>query len=271
MTYSGTWSIGSLTTLSTRVKNGFQIFSTTNGNYFEYTFFGNAITIELDGPSANNTFTVQIDTVLNATGVSTTGTLTNSGGGTYAFTTPDAANGVLTFSGLSLDRHTIRVTKSAVAGSLELNGLHIGTPIHYPNTKRGSLALKPAASFPKQTDVGNVDLSKAKAWVKFDSINATILSSYNVSAVLKVLTGECRVFFEKPFKNSEYILMGSGMRYATGAAQQLTIHFEGIAANTDTLPKPSNCVVIVCTNSGTTLDGTFTAAFFGELADEGEE
>jgi hypothetical protein len=175
--------------------------------------------------------------------------------------TSTAANGIY-ISGLNLGFHTVTVTRSVGVGNFANQAFDIITPIHYPNTKRGSLALKPAVSFPKQTDVGNVDLSKAKAWLWFDGVANTIYSSYNISAVLNASTGNYDIFFEKPFKSSNYVAMSSpGRTAATNfyAMAALNVRPNSVRMNS------------TFTTTGGVVNIDFMCAFFGELADEESE
>jgi hypothetical protein len=271
MAYIGTWSA----TLNINEVSGNNVSSTTNGSSFKYTFFGTGIDLRF-GVTAGTASTWQVN-IVGATNLTAsngsfwTGSLTTSNYGT-GITSFIASTGTITLSGtasngngvsisgLNLGLHTITVTKTnANTAGFFLGAVDIVTPIHYPNTKRGSLALKPSASFPQQSDVGSVDLSKAKAWCVFDQPNGKILASYNISAVLTVSTGVSQFFFEKPFKTSNYSVVCSGDQFE-----------HDLWANNP--PRPHMVEISSRSSAGAvTNDSYMTMVVFGELADEGDE
>jgi hypothetical protein len=267
--YSGTWSVAAFATYNQ--KNGFQVFTTTNTNYFEYTFYGTSVAVEFGGASANTTCTIQIDGVLNASGAISGAGVTSAGGGTYNLLTPDAVTaGIVLFTGLTNTKHTIRVTKTAVAGSMELNGLFVGCGVHFPNTKAGSLSMGPAVQMQKETSQSGVDLSKAKAWIVFDGTSAgtSIEGSYNISAFLRIATGQYIIYFEKPFKSTSYVAaMGSN------SLGQTYLSVSGAPASGNRAGQKVESMTFTTTTIGGVVadcpKGAFT--FFGELADEGED
>ena len=56
-----------------------------------------------------------------------------------------------------------------------------------------------------------VDLSKAKAWIKFDgSGTVSIKSSYNIKALVDSSTGQYDVVFGVPFKTADAMVMVGG-------------------------------------------------------------
>jgi hypothetical protein len=259
--YVGTWSI----VAAPADPGGEQFNTATNGNTVEYTFFGTGVNIIARDDGTANTVTVQVDGV-NYTGAATpigSGTTTwTPGTSTWAFTGAGPGS-KLSITGLSLGLHKVKVTKASGTG-LRFFGMDIITPIHYPNTKRGSLALKPAASFPKQTEAGSVDLSKAKAWIVWDGGSSpTIKASYNISGLLRNGVGLFTVFFEKPFKNNRYVVCYGGARGDM---------YIGQAAADETQMRPASLSFATATVAGTTIDAELgTLIFFGELADEGDE
>lgn len=260
VTYVGAWLVNP--NQDYNPKCGFAVYTTTNGNSFQYTFFGNAVAIEFNGASANTTCTISIDGALNALGSISGVGITNGGGGTYNLLTPDAPTaGIVSFTGLSLGKHTITVTKTAVAGTVELNGLFIGTPIHInsPTLRTGSTSLKSKTKFsPEKVQVNaGPDLSKAKAWVVFDGVNQFIYKSFNISAVLRTATGVFNIYFEKPFRDGRYscvALCNSGQ----------------IEQNNIANPNNQNFIQVQTKNDSNVLtnDSWVSLVFFGELIDE---
>jgi len=143
--------------------------------------------------------------------------------------------------------------------------LDILTPIHinYPTLKLGSQSLKDTRVFSPIIDKPEkIDLSKPKALVLYDGTNQKILSGFNVAAVLRLSTGDYIVYFEKPFKDTNFITTvggdiseifiqqpaSSGVQYKNKGMQRLLIR----------------------NSSNTPADSTLGLVFFGELEDEGE-
>jgi hypothetical protein len=53
---------------------------------------------------------------------------------------------------------------------------------------------------------GGVDLSKAKAWIKFEGASGkAIHSSFNIKQVVVNGTGDFQIHFGVPFKTNEYV------------------------------------------------------------------
>lgn len=207
--YTGTWTIGALN--PAREVSGQQTWTSTVSDYVEYTFFGNNLCINFDGFSNPANFTVEINGVLNDTGIALTSNLTNAGSGNYTGAVPDSGQGFLSFRNLGLGVHTIKITYTGGTGSMEFIGFYIGTPIHVNDTKVGSLSLKDkreAVDISEEKTKNKVDLSKAKAWITYDQIDNKILDSYNISAVLDIGTGQSKVYFTRPFKNGNYAAAG---------------------------------------------------------------
>jgi hypothetical protein len=262
LTYVNTWTAGSV---DTRVSNGLLVVSNTNSAYTEYTFFGSGFTLYLNRSSSVNVdYTVTVNGSLNASGVVlTTGSGTNLGGGTYRnlFSAAQDVGPVrIQFTGLGLGRHTVRVTKTAGTDNLAVSGFDLITPIHFPSNKVGSMSIGDLDLINKSAQKPVLDLSKAKAWVRYDQVNQRILSSFNVSAVLSVSAGIFDIFFEKPFKNNNYIAVGIGSNI-TG-----TNTWE--AGGTGPRTSPSVFRGVTSNSNGVATSGAADFIFFGEL--EGE-
>jgi hypothetical protein len=103
-----------------------------------------------------------------------------------------------------------------------------------------------------------LDLSKAKAWVVFDQQNQRLLSSFNISACLSLSTGVARIYFEKSFKNDNYLIVNAAQDFGTGAGKHLTIRNKAASSVESTMTDNANSV----------FSGIHYLAFFGEL--EGE-
>lgn len=258
--YVGTWAASGI------VPNRFGsvINTTTNGDYVEYTFWGTGVEFVLsaDGSAQNAIYDIQIDGVLTA-GATNLISVTDNGGGSYTGTSSDARGvnrGV--FSGLTLGLHTIRITRTGGSGPLQVVMFNIITPIHFPNTKAGSLSVGPGVQLQKETSTGGIDLGKAKALLVYDQVNNEILFSKNISAVLDISTGISAIYFEKPFKNNKWAAAGIVRRSPSGLEGTIHILNEGEL-------KPTTNRLHVETRKGSTqTDQEFSIVFFGELQDE---
>jgi hypothetical protein len=267
-TYVGTWTLPAISTLN---LSGFTPFTGTISSYTQYTFFGTGLDYRFSSNSVAGTFVITLTDLANPAGTSNLSGFTTSsyGAGIASFTASTGTivtnvtgtnNMGVVISGLALGWHTIKITKTAGTGQIYIDAADIITPIHFPDTKRGSLALKPAIEVKQLAKESNVDLSKAKAWVSFDGPNSTINSANNISSVLKTATGTYLISFEKPFKNASYIAVGTSD--TTGSTTVVT---KQVAGN-----KRANSILVYTRSSSTDalIDASFDYTFFGELADE---
>jgi hypothetical protein len=128
--YVGSWTVYENT--PEYQPHGLMAESTTNADYFEYTFFGTGISLHFRERTNPSTMDITIDGSLNDTGIGRV-EFTNNGGGSYS-TTAGGNNGQpqrLEFTGLSLGLHTIRATKTG-GDSLSPVAFNIITPVHFP-------------------------------------------------------------------------------------------------------------------------------------------
>jgi hypothetical protein len=262
-TYVGTWVFGSL---DAQFACGFNVLANVSASYCEYSFFGTGLEYRFYAAAAQN-WTVTIDGSSNLSSYATN--LYQIGGTGMTFTpstgtvtgTPTTGYGHgLKISGLALGWHKIRITSNNAA-SMYIDTFDIITPIHInTNMKVGSLSLRDIRNFSPIVDKPNlIDLSKAKAWVNYDASNSKIISSNNVSQVLGVSAGTFIVFFEKPFKDSNYVMIG------TGRLNQFLSEYVSILKT-----KNSIAVNSVDYNGVTSNQVQNYMVFFGELEDEGE-
>lgn len=89
-----------------------------------------------------------------------------------------------------------------------------------------------------------------------------MLSAFGISSVVDVGTGVYMVFFEKPFKNRNYVILGQPGYPA------YQVHFAGAPDVDWAEPYPDHCTIVTSNSAGSNTDAEFAAAFFGELADE---
>lgn len=211
--YVGTWAI----TLAPSVSiGGLRLNSSTSGAYVEYTFFGTGFDLRA---IADVTYTANATVTINGLTATTTNfpTLTSSvtngftfNNATGAFTqNVNQAGARLTINNLPLGRYTVRVTANTAA-ALSIETFDIITPIYFPSNKVGSMSIGDLDLINKVAEKPVLDLSKAKAWVLYDGVNQRILSSFNISAVLRQSTGVYRVYLDKPFKNDNFVTVASG-------------------------------------------------------------
>jgi hypothetical protein len=267
MTYVGTFAFGAI---NNNFPSGYaETTSNPLNSYIEYTFWGTGydqrfleqtaraalVNVTLNGLALNTTNFPTALTANTGNGVSmnlATGVLDMQAASTIGI------GGVCVYN-LPLAKYTLRFTKGdALATVLEVACLDIITPIHHQDSslKIGSQSLKSVTKFSPEKSVSNAgpDLSKAKAWIVYNTLTQTILSSYNVSAALRISAGLVNVYFEKPFKNSNYTAIGMGTNWHT-ALNSL---------------KNANYAAIVSANAAHTAtdDLQTSVMFFGELIDE---
>ena len=178
MVYSGTWIFEGFSPTS---NMAYQLYTTTNGGYVEYTFFGTGF--ELRGRAhssyaSNATITIDGDSNLSPHTTSAYGgfAFISEAAGTMRQDASDTFGSGLSVSGLSLGLHTVRITQNGT-DSLVIETLDIITPIHINNTKVGSMSLQDLrANAVIEGESGNkIDMGKAKAWLVYDVSNNEII------------------------------------------------------------------------------------------------
>lgn len=239
-----------------------QVINGDRGSTFiEYTFFGTGFDFRSD---TNTNHSSNISVTLDGTLVTATNFPTASFS-TYGGQAFNDSTGILnkngstvtgagfTVSGLPLGLYTVRLTNNTAGSFLTVDGFDVITPIHFPDTKAGSLSMGPGIQLNSETEVGGVDLSKAKAWLQFDGVNNVVADSMNISGVVDRGTGDYDVYFEKPFKRPPILL------YTSNTGETLT----GAGA------EKHKTNIFTRSSAGTNIDvGIIYAVFFGELEDE---
>jgi hypothetical protein len=209
------------------------------------------VTVSVNGSSNLSGFTTSL--IQGSTGVTFTAST-----GLIAGTSAAGARGLLSVSGLPLGWHTVRFTRNG-SDFMYSDTFDIITPIHISESslKIGSQSLKSVTKYSPEKSVSNAgsDLSRAKAWVVYDTANQKILSSFNISAVLRVGVGQGVIYFEKQFKDDKFA------HVATATTGEASITLGG---------KYPSQVAFLTTNSAGTIQDTslMTVVFFGELIDE---
>ena len=269
---------------------------TGNANY---TFYGTGIEYNWTTATASATPTALM--ALDGNTLSTTNFSISLNGGTRAGTGPNVdiadvnctfavgtgivtrvANArnirsILQVSVLDLGVHTLRMTDNASGdGDIQFSGAYIITPIHIndDNLKVGSEGLNNLTIDPvveEDEAVVQANLGEAKAWVHYDGANGTILSSYNIAAVLHVgspgggtTTWAPFIYFDKPFKDRDYVAIATPSLRGGGGGGDSVITFGATSqANFATFS-----VVARLFSASTSVSGGIVVAFYGELIDE---
>lgn len=108
------------------------------------------------------------------------------------------------------------------------------------------------------------DLSRAKAW-GFIDMPSSILSSYNVKNVSSFATGRCLIEFEVPFKNTNYVVVGSNGNASGSGTDQRIVGVEGSNRNLGSFIMQSHKDV---SGTMTLFDDDFYFVVYGELENE---
>ena len=164
---------------------GWNISSTTNGNFIEYTFFGSGFEIR-HASASNLSYTISVDGSTNLTGFTFTSygnniTLTASTG---TVTTALAQNGQgVSVNGLSLGIHTVRLTKTAGTSGLAVQAFDIITPIHSIKTQNpydqqntilvGSCAISDNRNITIVKDISNKTKNVSQAFGVASNVSTT--------------------------------------------------------------------------------------------------
>lgn len=280
--YNGSWTIG---TVNLAYDSGASIFSATNGNSASYTFFGTgfdfrvistnttgSFAVTLNGAALNSSYpgasSITIQTYggpnFGSMGAGATALLSTAANNTLAtVATPNNLNAGFVVRNLPLGFHTVTFTKNS-AGTTEISTFDVITPVHFPNTKVGSLSIGPGVAIKEAEQKSNLDLSKAKAWLQYDPTGNRIIGSLNISAVLRNAAGDYLVFFERPFKDINFTALTSATKQSGTAA-----------ANSSFVEGTSNAIFrnrvrITAVNGAASYDpDRVFLVCFGELEGEG--
>lgn len=259
---TSSWAVGAMD-VSAGIA-GFTPNTDRTGAYVEYTFFGTGfdfryyaatnrsanIQVMIDGVNANTTNYPSMVSSQYGAGSFTAATGILSQNGT------NTSGSGLRISNLSLGKHTVRLTNNTASSFIEVGSFDIITPVHFPNTKLGSLSMGPAVQLKSSEEVAGIDLSKAKAWLSFDGVNNFILGNYNISGILRNSTGNYNVYFEKPFKGGN--TYSSVCTPANSGASE--VRFSKVF--------PNIINIQFFTSASSAVDSDFSLACFGELEDE---
>lgn len=257
---------------STEWVNGQSLVTDRNGAYVEYTFYGTGFDFRFRGGSNSTNISVTLNG--QAATAANFPSITSSVYGASAFSA-----GVLNQSGsntpgsglviknLPLAKYTVRMTNNTTV-AFRLDALDIITPIHANSKdfKIGSMALLDLRNDQQLEGVSKkIDMSRAKAWLYFNQVNQTVLSSYNISAVLDdgATSGEQHIYFKHPFKNTNYIAVALGETQNTSYRKIVT------GSTAENGEKQANFYTTqMYDHDGTPTDSHLCIVFFGELENE---
>ena len=193
-----------------------------------------------------------------------------------SFSVANGANPRIQVSGLPLGVTTARLFNTGNE-VLRILGGNIITPIHINDDtlKVGSEGLNNLTIDPVVEEDEQVvqNLGEAKAWLSFNTTNlgtgdagpnSTVLSSYNIAAVLQSPAGSTsviQVYFDKPFKGNTYVVSGLP-EHTNGSAGSIAVDRRTPATNV--IAKTGGSVQLISSINNTVFD----AVFHGELIDE---
>ena len=263
MDYHGTWSINLDTP---NRETGFLVFTSTNSDYIEYTFFGTGFDFKAIPSSGGDAALVQVTvdggtdfslyastTSTNTSFVAATGVYDLQGAGS----TTDIAS--LTINGFDLDVHTVRFAKTG-GGALRLDALDIITPVHIndPSFKVGSKSLDDSRKLsPIEEEIAKKDWSKAKGLIHYDTANDRVLMSNNISAVIDRGAGQWNIYMKHGMKTMEGLIAIPMSSQSTNR----TMYYGALSK--------SHFEVFSKDSGGSASDpGKFAIAVFGELENE---
>ena len=268
---------------STAHMNGIDA-ALNSGGSASYTFFGTGVDIRfaLDGGLASDPSFLSID-IDGITDFSDTSVFTTS----YYFTSAidigtgaaetdfNRSTGVVTnrntnagtnggsgvsINGFPIGVHTVTITRTG-GRDCHFSAFDVITPIHFQEDtlKVGSEGLNNLTVDPvvEEDEAQVQNLGEAKAWINYDPVNNRVLSSFNIAAVIEnVSNNEELIYFDKPFKDANYVALGSVLGTSPGGNGFIF---------TNGFKQANFCRIQTASTADT--NGIF-AAFYGELIDE---
>lgn len=244
-TYVGTWPLG-IDTLND--MTGWGIYTTTNGNYLEYTFFGTGFdfrNIVRASYSATNTVALQNlssgGSLLTLNSTNFPGLTTSSyGGNTFTYATGNLAqnggtiNGSgFTVSGLPLGLYKLRVTNGTSNPCL-IDAFDVITPIHVhktnsPATLQNTLAIGSQGLTDSRT---TSTTTTPKAWAQATGVTTTANTGSGIatpvpdlSTTVKTSGGPLEIIFQMAYScatngiNNAWAIYVDGLSVAVKAEQ----------------------------------------------------
>lgn len=201
------WSITSLN--PGIAPGGYDIRPVSNGNYYEYTFFGTGFSLPIRANAGSADITLTLDGSTNFTGLTVnqtaSGTFTTATG-TYTGTINDGHVGV---SGLDNKKHTVRVTFNNAGSVIYFSsGLDIITPIHAPVTN-GPVVLQDVI------DIGSCGIKDLRKFSRKDIVQDE--KSFSSTNLAGILTATLNVIFPSQLKTTIYLEEDCEVEYSIEA------------------------------------------------------
>jgi len=188
------------------------VYTSTNGDYIERTFWGTSFDWRIWGQSAGNTGDFQAslngNTDFSSYTTSTIGSEVSFTAATGTYNGTVSNNGVrgLSVSGLPLGLHTVRFTK--LNGSRMFAGvLDVGTPIYSPHLTFGSRSLKDLRNFDSNKEA-NKEIKRTNVDTSFSGSNLLIKKSEGIAQIYRTGTGIYLICMEEPFNDPHYQMQG---------------------------------------------------------------
>ena len=128
----------------------------------------------------------------------------------------------------------------------------------------GTLTISTLSDGTNSTSSTNCIKGSAKAWVNYNTIAQTIISSFNVSSVTYVSTGTFTVNFTTAFSDANYIPVATSIAYNTGESG-FVVTVAGDYSTGPALKTASACRFETGLSRATSLTSTIGTyiAFFG--------
>jgi hypothetical protein len=128
----------------------------------------------------------------------------------------------------------------------------------------GTLTISTLSDGTNSTSATNPIRGSAKAWVNYNTIAQTIISSFNVSSVTYVSTGTFTVNFTTAFSDANYIPAATSIAYNTGESG-FVVTVAGDYSTGPALKTASACRFQTGLSRATSLSSTIGTyiAFFG--------
>lgn len=134
--YTGSWAFNAVD--PDHFVSGFDLRTSTNGNYVEYTFTGTGVDIQTFVNAAAQSIIYSIDGATNLSGFATnlvqgsTGVTFTAATGTLAGTSAAGATISLSITGLTYGKHVLKILRNTATDFMYSDTIGVVTPVHSP-------------------------------------------------------------------------------------------------------------------------------------------
>lgn len=253
--YVGTWTAN----LGSTYMYGWTVQSTTVGNYIELTFFGTGVEL-LATYGASASATIMIDGVAY-TGAATPATGTGSGTwtpGTSTWVLTGARGSRLSITGLTLGKHTVRVTIATTVGAgFQFVGYETITPIHstksnlYSDLQNTLMVGSNAISDNRKTTPVKDILPVTKAWAQAVGVTSSptttstvLIPMPDMSCTVKTTGNSIRISYSAQLENNVALSWCLTQAYVDGVAVGTPRLVVSTTANADIIADDSIRVAV---------------------------